>query len=131
MTHTFRTRLCFAGLAIAVIGALDAGVVGFQLLGYKWNASQVLYYVNPRNIHMSDADALTAIQRAADAWATQSSANIQLVYGGTTNSGALSLNQRNEVFFRSDSSAGGVTYWWTDGYGNLIDADIAFNQGAF
>jgi hypothetical protein len=116
-------------LALALSG-IDLGA--YALLGYKWGTSQVPYYVNPRNNHVPDANTVTAIRNAASAWTAQSSANIQFVYAGTTNGSSFTVNTKNEVFFRSDStSPAGETYWWTDAGGRLIDADTAFNQGRY
>ena len=71
--------------------------------------SQVLYYINPRNNSVSESAALAAIQTAAQTWSAQSLATIQLVYAGYTGGSALSLNSKNEVFFRNEAGAGGET----------------------
>lgn len=119
-----------ATVGVLVVSGLD--VRAYALLGHKWAVNQVLYYINPRNVYMTDAQATTAIQNAASGWTSQSNANIQFVYAGTTSTSAFTLNQKNEVFFRSDStSQAGETYWWSDANGNLVDTDIAFNQGLY
>ena len=131
MTNSAKLRVVAVVCALTLFGALRPDVLAYALLGYKWNVSQVVYYINPRNVYMSDAVTTAAIQRAADAWTSQTSANIELIYGGSTSGGSFTLNHKNEVFFRSDSSAGGSTYWWADSAGNLVDADISFNQAAY
>ena len=43
------------------------------------------------------------------------------------------MNNKNEVFFRNGSNGSNVaeTYWWTDGSGRLLDADMVMYEGAF
>src|SRR5215208_2349974 len=92
-----------AACTVLTIGALTVRVNSYATVGHTWGTNQVVYYVNPSNLYVSDAAAISAIQTAAAAWHDQSGANIQLVYGGTTNGSSLVLNNKNEVFFRSDS----------------------------
>jgi Matrixin/Fibronectin type III domain len=122
----FATALC---TTVLTIGALGVRVKSYSTMGHTWGTNQVVYYVNPQNLYVSDATAIWAIQTAAAAWHDQSGANIQLVYGGTTNGSSLTLNNKNEVFFRNDSSPYiGETYWWYDGSGHLVDADIVLHE---
>ena len=60
-------------------------------------------------------------------------ASIQLVYAGTTTGTSLTMNNKNEVFFRNGSNGASVaeTYYWWDGTGKLVDADMVFYEGAF
>jgi hypothetical protein len=89
----------------------------------------VSYYVNPTNLYVSPQSAIAAVQSAANNWNTQGGANVQLVYAGQTTDASLTLNYVNEVFFRNDtSSLVAETYWWYDGTGHLVDADIAFHE---
>jgi hypothetical protein len=120
-----------AALAIFVIcvGASYVGVKAYVLSGQAWGTSQVRYYVNPSNFYVLPADAITAIQSAASAWSTQSSASVQLVYAGTTNGSTVALDYTNNVFFRNDAPGPiAQTYWWADGSGHLLDADIVFHE---
>ena len=82
---------------------------------------------------MSPNAAISAVQQAAAGWSQQSRANIQLVYAGTTTGSSLTLNSKNEVFFRNGSNGGNVaeTYYWWDGTGKLVDADIVFYEGSY
>ena len=124
-TRLFATALC----TILTISALGVRVNSYSTVGHTWGTNQVVYYVNPQNLYVSDSAAIWAIQTAAAAWHDQSGANIQLVYGGTTNGSSLTLNSKNEVFFRNDSSGlVGETYWWYDGSGRLVDADILLHE---
>jgi hypothetical protein len=93
----------------------------------------VSYYVNPQSIYVSSNAAISAVQQAAAGWSQQTTANIALVYAGTTTGSSLTLNYQNEVFFRNGSNAGAVaeTYYWWDGSGRLLDADIVFYEGAY
>jgi hypothetical protein len=98
-------------------------------MGHTWGTNQVVYYVNPQNLYVSDSLAIWAVQTAAAAWHDQSGANIDLVYGGTTSGSSLTLNNKNEVFFRNDSTSYvAETYWWYDGTGHLVDADIVMHE---
>ena len=124
-TRLFATALC----TLLTIGALAVRVKSYTTVGHTWGTNQVVYYVNPQNLFVSDSAAISAIQTAAAAWHDQSGANIQLVYGGTTNGSSLTLNNKNEVFFRNDGIAYiGETYWWYDGTGRLVDADILLHE---
>lgn len=124
-TRLFMTALC----TVLVVGAFGVRVNSYSTMGHTWGTNQVVYYVNPQNLYVSDSAAIWAIQTAASAWHDQSGANIQLVYGGTTNGSSLVLNNKNEVFFRNDSTGYiGETYWWYDGSGHLVDADIVLHE---
>jgi hypothetical protein len=124
-TRLFATALC----TVLVVGVFSVRVNSYSTMGHTWGTNQVVYYVNPQNLYVSDSAAIWAIQTAASAWHDQSGANIQLVYGGTTNGSSLILNNKNEVFFRNDSTGNiGETYWWYDGSGHLVDADIVLHE---
>jgi len=114
---------------VLTISALGVRVKSYTTNGHTWGTNQVVYYVNPSNLYVSDSAAISAIQTAAAAWHDQSGANIQLVYGGTTSGSSLTWNNKNEVFFRNDSVGYiGETYWWYDGTGHLVDADIVLHE---
>ena len=129
---SFITSRFFAGAVctVVVLSALTARVKSYATVGHAWGTSQVVYYVNPSNLFVSNAAAISAFQTAAAAWHDQTGANIQLVYGGTTNGSSLTLNGKNEMFFRNDGSSYiGETYWWYDGTGHLVDADMVLHEG--
>lgn len=130
MRRLTSARFVATGLCTAVvIGAFGARVKSYATEGPKWPTNQVVYYVNPQNLYLSDAAAVWAIQTGAAAWRDQSGANIQLVYGGTTSGSSLTMNNKNEVFFRNDSSGFvAETYWWFDGSNHFIDADIVMHE---
>lgn len=122
--------LVAAACTLLVFGALSARLKGFATVGHSWGSNQVVYYVNPSNLYVSNSSAIWAFQTAAAAWHDQTGANIQLVYGGTTNGSSLTLNNKNEMFFRNDGSSYiGETYWWYDGTGHLVDADMVLHEG--
>lgn len=128
------TRVLCAGLAAAgMVGLFGADLKGYVLNGHKWAGSQVTYYVNPQSMWVSSPAATSAVQTAASYWNQQSTANVQLVYGGSTSGSSLTMNYKNEVFFRNDSNGATIAeaYWWWDGSGNLVDADIVFHEGAY
>ena len=115
--------------SIVLFAAFGVSVKTYSTVGHNWGTNQVVYYVNPSNLYVSDSAAISALQTAAAAWHDQTGANIQLVYGGTTNGSSLALNGKNEVFFRNDSSGYvAETYWWYDGSGHLVDADMVLHE---
>lgn len=119
-------------IATALMNVAPASLHGYTLLGARWPSAQVPYYVNPRNVHMSETLAISAIQAAADVWRSQSGANIELAYAGQTNGSSAVMNRKNEVFFReSNGSYSGQAYYWWDSAGRLVDADVIFYEGAY
>lgn len=120
-------------LGLLVLSAGSSNIHAYVDGGHKWGTNFVRYYVNPRSIHVSESAAISAIQTAAASWSEQTRANIALGYAGTTNGSSITLNYKNEVFFRdaANGSAIAEAYYWWDGTGQLIDADIVFNEGGF
>jgi hypothetical protein len=114
-----------------LVGAV-AVVTPYSLTGGKWATYELPYYINPANNHISETDAIAAIQAAATGWIGQSSANILPHYMGRTSGTSLTNNGKNEIFFRSTSNGGlyGETYWWFGSNSQLIDADIVFYTGS-
>jgi len=129
MTLTVRRVLALAFAVVAVLSLTRIDISGYATNGHVWGTNQVLYYVNPSNIYMSTSAATSGIQTGSYPWSSQTLANIQLVYAGTTNGSSLTLNNKNEIFFRNDSSSYvAETYWWYDGTGHLVDADMVFHE---
>ena len=129
MKKTIRRVFPVAFGLIAAVWVLRADVIGYVTSGHAWGTNQVLYYVNPSNIYVSNSAATSAFQTGALPWSSQTLANIQLVYAGTTNGSSITLNNKNEVFFRNDSSSYiAETYWWYDGSGHLVDADMMLHE---
>jgi hypothetical protein len=129
MKQTIRRVLPLACGLLAMFCLFNIDLKGYVTNGHTWGTNQVLYYINPTNIYMSDTAAISAIQKGAAPWSSQTLANIQLVYAGATNGSSLTLNNKNEVFFRNDSSSYlGETYWWYDGTGHLVDADTVYHE---
>ena len=122
--------LTVAALAI-LVGT--ASVSGYLLNGPKWAVQQVPYYINPVNADMPQADAIAAIQAGAAAWSAQSNANILPYYMGQTTGSSLTLNGKNEIFFRNGSSGSlyGETLWWYNGANQLFEADIVFYDATY
>src|SRR6187455_1810469 len=96
-TLTLRRFFSVTASALLVAG-LTAHLSGYSLGGRTWGTSQVTYFVNPSNNTLSQSAVIAAIQQAAAPWSDQTSANIRLVYGGTTNGASLSFNNKSEVF---------------------------------
>jgi hypothetical protein len=131
-TMLLRQRRLLPILAFVTLTS-GAYVHGYFDSGHRWASSSVAYYVNPQSIYVSPNAAISAVQQAAAGWSQQTNANIAFVYAGTTGGSSLTLNYKNEVFFRNSSNGGGVaeTYYWWDGTGKLVDADIVFWEGAY
>ena len=123
-------RLQVAAMTAVILlglGMVARHVNAYTTNGHAWGVTQVPYYINPQNLYVSESSALAAITSAAAAW--RGIANIDLVYAGTTNGSTLANNGKNEVFFRDDASSHiAETYWWYDGTGHLVDADIVFHE---
>ena len=131
MKHSIIRRFLPLALALIVFFSVSkTNLKGYVTDGHTWATSQVLYYINPHNIFMSDTAAISAIQKGALGWTAQTLANIQLVYAGNTNGSSVAYNTKNEVFFRNDGSGYiGETYlWWDLGTGHLLDADVIFHE---
>jgi hypothetical protein len=122
-----------AGVAAGASAAVATVVCAFALNGHTWRSHQASYYVNAANLDIPEADAEAAIRAGADAWALQTDADVSLVYAGRTTGSSVANNGKNEVFFRNESNGNtiAVTYYWWDGSGNLVDADILFYDGGF
>lgn len=103
----------------------------YLLSGHYWASSSVNYYINPSNRDMSQQAAISTLQAAAANWSEQTTANIHLVYAGTTSGSSVTNNGRNEVFFRntSNGSMAGATYYWWGANGKLLDSDTLFYDG--
>jgi len=111
------------------LGLLARHVNAYATSGHAWGVRQVPYYINPQNIYVSESSAVAAITSAAAAW--RGIGNVDLVYAGYTTGSSLTNNRKNEVFFRDDSSGYiAETYWWYDGTGHLVDADIVFHENS-
>ena len=123
-------RLHLAGLMammLLAMGTLAARLNAFATNGHAWGVKQVPYSINPQNKYVSDTSAVAAITSAASTW--RGVANIELVYSGYTNVSSLNNDGVNAVFFRDDSSGYiAETYWWYDGTGHLVDANIVYHE---
>ena len=128
-----RRTLC--SLVVLVIASAALSTVGQAYVwgGYRWASSEVPYYVNPKNADVSEAAALAAIRLGASTWSSQSNANFSFSYAGYTSGSSITMNNKNEVFFRSGTNGGLVaeTMRWFDGSGNLLDTDIVFYDGGW
>jgi hypothetical protein len=122
-------RALIAATLVAVAGAV--GHPTAYVTHGSWAAQQVAYYINPVNSDVSQQAAIAAIQTGADAWSLQSNADVQLYYAGLTSSTTLANNGRNEIFFRNEANGSIIasTYWWYDGSGHIVDADMVFYDG--
>jgi hypothetical protein len=125
------TRVALAAAAASALMIADPAA--YVHYGPKWGTFQVPYYINPANADVSASAAITAIQAGANAWNSQTNANLQLYYVGQTSGSTLSYNGKNEVFFRNTSNGSVIAeaYWWYNSSYKLVDADIVFYDGGF
>ena len=126
-------KIRFLALPVVAILVGTATVSGYFLNGPKWPAQVVPYYINPVNADMPQADAIAAIQAGVAAWSQQSNANVLPYYMGQTTGSSLTLNNKNEIFFRYGSNGNlyGETLWWYNGANQLIEADIVFYDATY
>ena len=121
-------------LPTLAIAALLSGVYlnAYVDSGRRWPTSSVAYYVNPQSKYLSPDLAINAIRMAADAW-NAAGANIRLVYSGTTSGASLTMNNKNELFFRDDEngSFAAETYSWWDANNRYKDSDIVFYEASY
>jgi Matrixin len=126
-------RLVPLVIALASMVLVSDITRAYLLSGHYWGKSSVNYYINPSNGDMSQQAAISTLQAAAANWSEQTTANIHLVYAGTTSGSSLTNNGKNEVFFRntSNGSMAGATYFWWGADGKLLDADTVYYDGGF
>jgi len=129
-----KRRLRVSGVvAVTLVGlAAAVGNLGaYATTGHVWGVNQIPYYVNPNSVWVSQAAAIADAQQAAADWNTQAGVSVRLSYAGTTNATSLVNDHTNNVFFRNDGTGHiAETYWWWDGTGHLVDADIVFHEGS-
>jgi hypothetical protein len=135
-SHMKRSLLLLPVAALIALGSTNLNLEGYALSASKWPTSTVTYYVNSQSKWVSESAATSAVQVAAQVWREQTQANIELVYGGYTSGSSLTLNYKNEVFFRDGthdtvSNAIAETRTWVDSKGNRLDSDIVFYEGAY
>lgn len=112
--------------ALALVGGLTLSA--YNVKPYKWAVLSVPFLVNPATPDASPDAVESSVVAAAQAWHTQAGIQFQFVYAGRTTQTALANDRKNVVVFRPESNGStvAVTYWWYDGTGHLIDADIKF-----
>jgi hypothetical protein len=120
-------------VSVAAMGvALSVDTGAYSPNGVTWAQSPVPYSINTTNLDLPESAVEPAMQLGADAWATQSQANIRLSYTGRSTQTTTGYDGLNLVVFRNASSGSAIatTYWWSSG-GRILDADIVFWDEAF
>lgn len=128
-----RVRRSRAGWVLVALVASAVAANAYVTSGHVWKSRQVSYYVNPVNLDLPEAEIVSAVQSGAANWPDQSRANFSFSYAGRSSATAVANNAHNDVFFRNEANGStiAVTYWWYDGTGYLVDADILFYDGGF
>jgi len=126
-------RYFVAAIIIAIVALSATSTPAYNVTGRRWAVTPVDFYINPANADVTQTAAISAILAGANAWATQSTADVSLYYVGSTNGTSTGANGKNEVFFRPDTGSGAIatTYWWTNSSNQVVDADIVFYDGSF
>jgi len=76
MTTFSRRLLPLLLTAFSLLAMLCVNLKGYATNGHVWGTNQVLYYVNPNSVWLSPSALVSAIQTGAQAWSSQSLANI-------------------------------------------------------
>lgn len=128
-----RRHIIAVAIIVAIVALSVTSTPAYVITGRKWAVNPVPFYINPTNADVTQTAAISAIMVGASVWSTQSNADINLYYMGSTNGTSVAANGRNEVFFRPDTGSAAIatTYWWTDGSNRLIDADVVFYDGSY
>ena len=121
-------------LAFAAAVAVGCGAIayGYSTYAAKWATFPVPVYVNPQNLDVSAASALSAVQAGMNAWNTQAGSAFRYQYAGTVTQTTTGYDGRNVVLFRNASNGGALatTYSWWSG-STLLDSDIIFWDGGY
>jgi Matrixin len=124
--------LCAVTMAAALGTVLSRDIGAYTTTGPTWEVRPVPYSINTTNLDLPESAVEPAVRLGADAWATQSSASIDMAYLGRSAQTTTGNDGVNLVVFRNASSGSAIatTYWWSSG-GRIIDADIVFWDAAF
>jgi hypothetical protein len=130
MNQQLRRSILPAAAMVAIISGVY--LQAYVDSGRRWSTTPVSYYVNPESKYLSPDLAINAIRTAADAW-NQAGANIELRYAGTTSGASLTMNNKNELFFRDgeNGSYAAETYSWWDSSNRYKDSDIVFYEKSY
>ncbi len=125
-------RLALGLLGLLVFVAHPRGYATYA----SWASNAVPYYINPTNLYVPTADAITDLQAAADAWHLQTTANIQFTYVGTSTKTAAALDYQNVVLFNAGADpvctyCGAETVYNFDGTGHLLDTDMVIYEANY
>ncbi len=124
-----KIKIISACLVLVGCFGLSHSVDAYTLTGHVWGVTSIPYYVNPENIYVTSAEAISSVQSAANDWNNQGGVKTKLTYAGTSNGSSLVNDGKNNIFFRNDSSGYvAETYWWWDGTGKIVDADIVYHE---
>jgi hypothetical protein len=126
-------RILVAAVTAAALTALAMHPRAYVTGGHRWPTADVPFYVNPVNQDVSQNAAISALQTAASGWSSQTGADLNIHYVGTTTGTTIVNNRKNEIFFRNDANGttAAVTYFYWGSDGKLMDADMMFYDGGF
>ena len=129
------SRRTLLGCALPALGALllaSSPAGAWSSYGVTWPGHVVDYRINPANLDVTNAAAVTAIRFGADAWTNQTQAAFRFNYLGTSTNTSTNNDGLNLVLFRNitppsplPSSALAVTYIWSSG-STILDVNIVF-----
>ncbi|MBC7384722.1 MAG: matrixin family metalloprotease [Cryobacterium sp.] len=121
--------------AAALVAAAVPSAEAFQIFDV-WANPRVTYYVDATNQDITSVEALAVIRAAADTWKTQGHSNFEFVYSGAAANTAISMDRKNNVFFRSAVADSGpstiaTTYSWSNGSGSYAEFDMVFWDASY
>ncbi len=105
--------------------------ISFGYQGNKWPGATATWYLNSAGCpDCTFSQTLSAVSSGFGAWTCASS--FTYTYGGSTPIASASLDGVSALYWTdtgwADPSYIAVTYTWSDGAGNKLESDIAFNS---
>lgn len=108
--------------------------LGFVYEGYHWPGPDPMgedYLVNVNTTDVPAAQALQAIQAAADTWTNVSGADFEFTYGGPSTATDKSSNDKNEIMWKDEGDTGTLAttwYWYWTSSKEIFEADMVIND---
>lgn len=101
--------------------------------GRYWPGSNPMgedYRVNVNTSDVPSAQALQAIQAAADTWTNVAGADFEFTYGGSSTATDKGMNGQNDIMWKDQGSTSvlGTTWIWFYSSGVIVEADMVIND---
>lgn len=108
--------------------------LGYAYDGQHWPGPNPMgedYRVNANTSDVPAAEALQAIQSAADTWTNVSGADFEFTYGGSSTATDKGNNGKNEITWRAQGTTGTLAtawIWYWSGSQEIFEADMVIND---